>query len=533
MSPASPAVRPVLLLLALAVILAGALARPFDLDRMVVWHDEVFSVLRVFGHSQPEAAGTLFSARELAPDDLLRYQRPVPEHGWGDTLAALMEHPEHAPLYYLSARAVSDLPGLDPIVALRGTSALFSLLLMPAMAWLAWELYGERRAAWIAAALAAASPIHLLYAQEARQYALWAVLAAAASAALLRALRRGARRDWVLYALLAGVGLWSHVLTALVLAAHGAFGLFSAGHPQRALAFLGRWVPAIGGALILFSPWLYVMLQGAEEVQRFTGWMERPIPAARAFEAWGLHLVRVFADLPVADRLLLLGLIPLAWVLWRFLRAAPWRALLFNGLLFAGFAAAVLGQDLILGGSRSLHPRYIIPAFLAVQLAAAWVLARGWDASTPAGRLAGRVGLMAVLGLGLVSQWQILSADTWWSKNYSQANHRVAGVINAADRPLVLASDTGVGLGEVLSLAYDLKPEARVWGEPAGSALVPAGPRALFAVTPSGELRAQLGDQHHFEALEGTWQWFRVVPKTPPVPEPSDDPTLTRGRFTN
>jgi hypothetical protein len=77
MTPASPAVRPALLLLALAVILAGALARPFDLDRMVVWHDEVFTVLRVFGHSQPEAVRTVFAARELTPDDLLRYQRPV------------------------------------------------------------------------------------------------------------------------------------------------------------------------------------------------------------------------------------------------------------------------------------------------------------------------------------------------------------------------------------------------------------------------------------------------------------------------
>jgi uncharacterized membrane protein len=438
-----------------------------------------------------------------------------------------MEHPEHAPLYYVSARAATALPGLEPITAVRGTSALFALFLIPALAWLAWELFRDQRAAWIAAALAAVSPMHLLYAQEARQYALWAVLVAAASAALLRALRRGGRGDWALYVLLAAVGLWSHVLTALVLVAHGAYGVLSAGRPRLAAAFLARWIPAVGLAFVLFSPWLYVMLQGAGEVQRFTGWMQRPIGAFRALEAWGLHLVRVFADLPVAERVLLLGLVPLAWMLWRFLRTAPRPALLFNALLFAAFAAAVLGQDLILGGSRSLHPRYIIPAFLAVQLAAAWVLARGWDAPAPAARLAGRAGLVAVLALGLVSQWQILAADTWWSKNYSQANHRVAGVINAAPRPLVLASDTGVGLGEVLSLAYDLKPEARVWGEPAGLAPVPAGTGALFAVTPSGELRTQLAPSHDFQALEGTWQWFRVVPKAAPANRP-DEPPPTR-----
>lgn len=511
--PASPAAAPLsLLLLAAAAVLAGALARPYELDRMVVWHDEVFTAVRVFGHSQGQISREVFSARELPAAALLAYQRPAPDKGWGDTFAALKEHPEHAPLYYLSARLGADLAG-DPLTALRGTSAVLGVLLIPAVFWLARELLEDRKAAWIAAALVAVSPLHLLYAQEARQYALWTVLVAAASAAFLRALRRCDASGWVLYAVLAAVGLWSHALTVLALAAHGAYGVLTSGGRAGLAAFLRPWLAALALALLLFSPWVLVMIAGAEEVQRFTGWMQRPISAERIFEAWGMHLVRVFADLPAAGRWLLLGLVPLAWVLWRLGRAAPWRVTLFLGLLLAAFASALLLPDLVLGGSRSLHPRYVLPGFLASTLAAAWVLARGWDAPGRGRRLGARAGLVLVLLLGLGSQWQILAAETWWSKNYSGENRRVAARVNAAERPLVLGSDSGVGLGELISLAYDLDPEVRVWGEPPGSgARVPAGYASLFAVTPSGELRAQLGPRYRLEPVGGTWQWYQAVP---------------------
>ncbi|MCU0834864.1 MAG: glycosyltransferase family 39 protein [Chromatiaceae bacterium] len=501
-----------LLLIAAAAVLAGALARPYDLERMVVWHDEVFTAMRVFGNSQAEVGQEVFSGHERPAADLLAYQRPSPGRAWTHTLSAFKEHPEHAPLYYTLAWLAAALPA-EPIAALRGTSAVLGVLLIPAVFWLARELFRDPGAAWVAAALVAISPLHLLYAQEARQYALWTVLVAAASAAFLRALRRGGRADWALYAVLAALGLWSHALTVLAVAAHGAYGVLTAGGRAALSRFLRAWGAALGLAVLLFAPWLWVMVAGAEEVQRFTGWMQRPISAERIAEAWGMHLVRVFADLPAAGRWLLLGLLPLTWVLWRLGRGAPARVTLFLGLLLAAFASAMLLPDLVLGGSRSLHPRYVLPGFLALTLAAAWVLAQGWDAPQRGRRLGARAGLMLVLALGLGSQWQILAADTWWSKNYSGENHRVAARVNAAERPLVLASGSGVGLGELISLAYDLDPEVRVWGEPPGSgARVPAGYASLFAVTPSGELRAQLGPSYRLEPVGGTWQWYQAVP---------------------
>jgi len=503
-----------LLLLAAAAVLAGALARPYDLDRMVVWHDEVFTAVRVFGHSQAQVSREVFGARELSPAALLAYQRPAPDKGWADTLAALEEHPEHAPLYYALAWLATGLP-VEPVTALRGTAALLGVLLVPAVFWLACELLRDRRAAWIAAALVAVSPLHLLYAQEARQYALWTVLIAAASAAFLRARHRGEPSDWVLYALLAALGLWSHALTALALAAHGAYGVLTSRGRAPLLSFLRGWGAALGLAVLLFAPWLWVMIAGADAVQSYTSWMQRPIPAERIFDAWGMHLVRVFADYPAAGRWLLLGLLPLAWVLWRLGREAPVRVTLFLGLLFAAFASALLLPDLALGGSRSLHPRYVLPGFLALSLAAAWVLARGWDAPERSRRVGARAGLVLVLALGLGSQWQILASETWWSKNFSSENRRIAARVNAAERPLVLGSDSGVGLGELISLAYDLAPPVRIWGEPPGSgARIPEGYASLFAVTPSGALRAQLEPSYRLVPVGGTWQWCEALPRS-------------------
>jgi uncharacterized membrane protein len=503
-----------LLLIALLAIGLGSLARLHDLDRMVVWHDEVFSLLRTFGFQAQEAREALFTGRELRPRDLLAYQRPSPRLGLREALDSLMTHPEHGPLFYLTARLAA--PAFPTALSgIRGTSAVLSLLLIPAVFWLAWELFGDRATAWAAAALTAVSPMHLLYAQEARQYALWTVLAAAASAALLTALRRGRRRDWALYALLAALGLYTHLLFALVLAAHAVYLLPSLRRSGAwSLAPARDWCLSVAAAALLFSPWVLVALTRADRIREVTAWMQLPVTDARLLEAWGLNLVRVFADLPAAGQLLLLGLIPLAWLVWRFLVLAPRAAVLFTSALFLTFAAAVLLPDLTSGGRRSLHPRYLLPAFLALQLAVAWVLAAGWSAPGGVRRRAARAGLVATLALGVWSGGLIVRADSWWHKGFSAANREIASLVNASDHPLVLVSDSAVGLGEAMSLAYYLEAGVSLVGEaPDGAGLPTAGHGDVFVLTPSEKLRAALAADYDLLALPSTWQWHRALRK--------------------
>jgi uncharacterized membrane protein len=512
-----------LALIALAIGIAAGLARLVALDHLVVWHDEVFTLVRVFGYRQAEVQEAIFSGRLLEPGVLLSFQAPHPDLGWGATLNAFMEHPEHAPLYYALVKLATLAPlPLDPLVAARGVSALFGLLLIPAAYWLTRELFGGGAAPWVAALLVACSPLQLLYAQEARQYALWTLMVVASSAALGRALSEapaGRRRPWWPYGVLVGLGLYTHLLFVVMLPLHGAY-VFLARRGRDLGAELRPWIIAVGAALAAFGPWLWVVLAGHEQTRHHTEWMARPIGVDRLLQEWANHLTRLFVDLdPDGSGWWALLLIPVAWGLARFLHRAPRPgAWLLLGIM-VGYGALVLGPDLLLGGSRSQHVRYALPAVLAVQLMVAWVIGAQLDSGSPRVRALAAGALAFVILLGGLSILAIQRADTWWTKGFSAANGELARRLNRGERPLVLASDSGVGTGELISLAYRLDPRVRLWGE-RGDAPPPLdGFEPLVALMPSPRLQGWLKPGHHLEPALGTWQWFQVAPaSTPPNP---------------
>jgi len=205
-------------------------------------------------------------------------------------------------------------------------------------------------------------------------------------------------------------------------------------------------------------------------------------------------------------------LIPLAWALVHFLRRAPRPAAWLLAGTAAVYVGVVLGPDLILGGSRSQHVRYALPSVLALQLMAAWVIAQGLDARSVRARTlaAGALAVAAVLGgLSIIA---IQRADTWWIKNFSAPNGEVARLLNRGERPLVLASDSGVGTGELISLAHRLDPRVRIWGE-RGTATPPIdGFTELVALMPSPRVQTWLGPDRALTPIAGSWQWFRVEP---------------------
>ncbi|MFE8033963.1 glycosyltransferase family 39 protein [Thiohalocapsa marina] len=555
-----PSSLPIDLRAALAVVIVAiTVLRLAGLERLPVWHDEAHSLVRVLGYDNADLQ-RLSDGALLTPADLLRLQQPDAERGWPDTLHALAEHPEHAPLYYLLGHLSTRLP-LDPVVALRGTAAVFGLLLPLAACWLMRELFGRGAVPWVAALLLAVSPMHLLYAQEARQYALWTVLLLAASAALLRALRRGQSRDWWLYGLLLTLGLYSHLLFIALLPVHALYGWLAGRAPlpvnrpgnrpgnrpenrpekRQALA----WVLAVATALLLFSPWLAVLLSALDSAAGHTQWMERAVGTQRILLAWAQHGVRAFVDpvpqaqAPAALLWLWLPLgIALAHSLWR----APLPQRWFLPLLALAGLGPVLGPDLLLGGSRSLHVRYGLPAILGLQLMVAWSLGTaitraaggrsGMGPADPAGAVAQTRGvpglvpglvLVLVLGLGLWSQARILLADTWWTKQFSAQNREIARLANAQPRPLVVASPSGITTGELLSLAHDLDARVRIRIQSGADQPLPASERdAIVLLLPGAEVRDALPPGYTVEPVAGTWQWFLAQPSadSPPIRPP-------------
>jgi mannosyltransferase len=166
------------------------------------------------------------------------------------------------PLYYLLLNLWMDVAGTSE-EAVRALSVLFGLLAVPVAWWAARALFGTR-SAWMAAVLAATSPFLTQYAQEARMYALAALLSLVASATFVRAVAgEGDRRPWAIgYAVVLAAMLYTHNWALFFGAACGAVWLFllvrADGAERRELLIVGAI--GFGGALALYLPWIPITL---------------------------------------------------------------------------------------------------------------------------------------------------------------------------------------------------------------------------------------------------------------------------------
>lgn len=420
------------------------------LDSKVVWHDEAYTALRVFGHTGPEYYAALFDGRLHTVAELQAYLHPDAAHGMSDTLHALASRPEHPPLYYLLARAWAGLFD-NPVTALRSLSALFGLLWLPAIFWFMREWTGATRPAWVAVALVAASPLHLVYAQESRQYTLWCLLIVASSAALLAALRNNRRRDYAVYAATVTLGLYTHILFTLTLAVQLVYLLLlrrdNPATPVRAP------LQAVLAGVLLFLPWLWQVLRGLAEVVTVTDWMHRPLATPVLMHSWLVSLNRLFFDFPGSEWLWPVSAALVVVAVTVMVRQAPartWRL----PLLLLLTAGVVMFPDLVDGGRRSLETRYLLPGLLALQLCVAWLLGT-YHGAAAHGRASALALLLLVAG-GMASQLAFVRADRWWNKSFSADNRTMAEVINSAARPLLVTTLGEVNPGELLSLSYYL-----------------------------------------------------------------------------
>jgi mannosyltransferase len=181
------------------------------------------------------------------------------------------------PLYYLLLHGWMQVAGSSE-EATRALSLACALLAVPVAWWAARGLFGER-AGWMAAVLAATNPFLTLYAQEARMYALAALLALVASAAFGRAYALDgdarSRRPWAIaFAVTLAALLYTHNWAVFFGAACGVawLGLLASAPARRELLVAGAI--GFGGALLLYAPWIPTTLYQAAH----TGapWAESP-----------------------------------------------------------------------------------------------------------------------------------------------------------------------------------------------------------------------------------------------------------------
>jgi len=182
------------------ILVAGAMTRFAFLARKPFWFDECFSV-------------------ELARID------------WRNFLRLLWWREANMSLYYTLLRTWLHFGQSEFFI--RSLSVIIALATLPAIYWIARLLY-DRKVALGAAGLLAINAYHIRYSQEARSYALFALLATLSSGFLIAWLREPTRRNCFGYVLTSVLAAYAHFYALLLLAAH-IVALLWTGLPRAAL----------------------------------------------------------------------------------------------------------------------------------------------------------------------------------------------------------------------------------------------------------------------------------------------------------
>lgn len=234
-------------ILLLGLILAGFARLLWALDAKNLWWDESLSLQRA------EAGVVDIIIGRLALRDGLR---------------DLVTYDQHPFFYFLIQGSLLRLAGTGEFV-LRLPSVMAATFLIP----LVW-IWGKRLTVWQVAApsvpywaalIAAAHPYYLWYGQEARPYALWAVLALLSTYCLARAIdptAPHAPRWWIGYAVTAALFYMTHYYAVFLLPVQAlmvALWLWRK-RPRLALGVIGASLLA-GAGVGLYAYWSIVIRQ--------------------------------------------------------------------------------------------------------------------------------------------------------------------------------------------------------------------------------------------------------------------------------
>ena len=460
------------------VLLLGIVFRFSYLNSKVYWIDEVHTSLRASGYSRTEFVEQAPEGKIVEIAELQKFQQLTPERNFIAGIRAISSS-EHSPLYYVLTRLGMEFFG-SSINVTRGVAAFLSLLLFPSVYWLSWELFNSQIVSLIATAFVAVSPLQILYAQEAREYSLFAVTIVFASAVFLRVFfprDSQYRKNWHWYSLAVALGLYTQPLFLYVIIAHG---IYLAAITKFKKSVLWQYAIATGLGILLFLPWILVFIFNGDGVGM---WIERDLPLNFWLQRWMLNLSAAFFDWqtvyserlfdvekvqdftfnytnPIAFLIVAIAAL-MVYCCYFLLTNASYGSSLFLLLLIIVPATILALPDLISGGQRSTIARYLIAVPLGFQLIVAYCIGtkisslktHSWQ------RQLWRVICVFTITLSVVCSWQMIQSATWWNKYSSYYNAEVAQIINQAQSPLVISNVKRISRST--SLSHQLNKNAR------------------------------------------------------------------------
>ncbi|MDZ7967265.1 MAG: glycosyltransferase family 39 protein [Nostoc sp. DedSLP03] len=463
--------------LTIFLLTMGILFRFSNLDSKVFWHDEIYASLRISGYTINEAKQQLFNNRVIGKESFAQFQGANPEKSLNDTIMSLAKQdPEHPPLYYIIARLWVEIFG-NSVTAIRSLSACISLLVFPCAYWLCRELFNVSLSVpGVAIALMAISPIHLVYAQEAQEYILWLVTILLSSASLLQAMRledelaeERQKPDlfaiWSLYAVTLAISLYTFIWSAFVAVSHGIYVMITAKFKFTETVRAYLLASLVG--FLAFMPWITIVIGDFFQFLISADKTTTQSDLIPIFTFFLMQLSRIFFDInlssdnPLGNLIALSFLILVGYSIYFICRGTNYKVWSFIITLIVVPTLPIILPNLIVGSMRSSTEAYLIPSYLGIQIAVAYLLATQLYNGSRSRRSFWHIIMALVIICGLISSKVSSQAETWWNKGMNYGNPQVAQIINQSNRPLLISDALGNNYGNVFSLSYLLEPKVR------------------------------------------------------------------------
>lgn len=492
----------------------GIFFRLTNIEQKVYWHDEIFTSLHISGFLMSDWINNLFTGDILEPRQLQYYLQNHPHKTIGDTLKVLaIEDPHHPPLYYILVRVWRQVFG-DSITVIRSFSAWVSLLLFPSIYWLSWQLFKQPIVSGFSLGLIAISPFYILYAQEAREYALWTVLVTLSSATLLRCIELiNSQKNqtyksylmWGFYTILTTLSFYTSLFTLFVVLAQIAYTVLLNQFRLKKI-FIFHSISLII-SIIFFTPWIIVFIANYKRYLLITSWTkEFHFSAIYLLKYWGFNLSRLFLDFDlkfnshITNYVIIIYLILVIYSLYFLIDNSPKKGWLFIITMMTVQLLCLLIPDIIIGGVRSLSPRYLIPFYLVTHISIAYLLANQLISPQIFNTKIWSIITLIIFSVSLLSCINNLQKNTSYTKVISYSLPKVAEIINNNHSPLLIANDTSYNPGNIMALSYLLDPNVRLQlFSNSNNYQLSKGFKTIFLLTITNQEKASLEPSENLE----------------------------------
>ncbi|MFN6481486.1 MULTISPECIES: glycosyltransferase family 39 protein [unclassified Nostoc] len=455
--------------LIIILLVIGIFFRFVNIDKKLYWGDEVFSSLRISGYMQSEMKKEL-SGRVFSAEDLRKYQYPNAEKNAIDTIKGIaLEDSQILPLYILMARFWVECFG-NSVAVTRTFSAFISLLTFPCLYWLCQELFESSLVGWIAIGLVAVSPVHIVYAQEARAYSLGIVAILLSSAALLRAMRLKTKVSWCIYAATLPLGFYTHLFFTLVAFAQAIYVVVI--ERFRLSKTLISYLLSLLAGFITFVPWIWIIITNPQPDA--VAWTNTKPTLFESAARWAGIFSRAFLDFGISPSdpgKLKIALIPfiliilalMFYAIYFLCRRTSKEVWLFVLTLIGSVGLPLFILDFIFQ-KRYATSRYTLPSVLGIQLAVAYLLTTKITTIYPKAwqNKLWSIVMFIVITSEVISCMFHFQASIWWNQVPGKYEEypKIAKIISQSNKPLVIGHEDNLFL-EIQILGHLVDPKVQ------------------------------------------------------------------------